>query len=113
MKDLRDMLRRTKATAIPQKVKDAVYKRDKEHCINCGRYAYRSWACAHWVNRAQGGLGIEENILTLCPECHRRYDEGSERAQLKERFRRYLSKCYGKEITEKAVTYNKWGIFDD
>ena len=109
-----DMSKRTKAASIPPKVKDAVFERDDHKCIWCGHYGYRSWACAHWISRAQGGLGIEENILTLCPDCHREYDNGTDREGMKEYFRQYLSYRYKREIREKDVKYNKWkGIFDD
>ena len=53
-------------------------------------------------------MGIEENILTLCPECHRIYDEGHDRERMKEAFRKYLSNCYGHEITESMVKYDRW-----
>lgn len=53
-------------------------------------------------------MGIEENILTLCPECHRMYDEGHDRERMKGLFQKYLSKCYGREITEDMVKHDKW-----
>ena len=31
---------------------------------------------AHYISRAHGGLGIEENIVTLCLDCHNNYDNG-------------------------------------
>ena len=40
--------------------------------------------------RSQGGRGIVRNILTLCPECHRRYDQTTEREKMREFFREYL-----------------------
>lgn len=32
---------------------------------------------AHYISRAKGGLGIEENIVTLCIKCHNWYDFGT------------------------------------
>jgi 5-methylcytosine-specific restriction endonuclease McrA len=49
---------------------------------------------AHFISRAQGGLGVEENILTLCPGCHRRYDQTTEREELRGFFREYLQQKY-------------------
>ena len=64
----------TRATAIPQAVKDVVKDRDGGLCVICRRPGD---PVAHVVRRSQGGMGIERNIVTLCPACHRAYDEGS------------------------------------
>lgn len=86
------MNRRTKALAIPKKVKDAVWERDGHRCVLCGSpYAAPE---AHFIARSQGGLGIEQNILTLCRDCHRRYDSTTERATLRETLGEYLKACY-------------------
>ena len=71
------MNKRTKALAIPKAVKDAVYMRDRGICVLCGS-SYGE-PVAHVIRRSQGGLGIEKNIVTLCPRCHREYDEGRNR----------------------------------
>lgn len=68
------MHRETKRTMIPQAVKKAVYRRDRGRCVLCGCLGE---PVAHVVRRSQGGMGIEENIVTLCPACHRAYDEGA------------------------------------
>lgn len=67
------MHKMTKATMIPQKVKSAVYARDKGLCVLCGKEGI---PCAHVVRRSQGGRGIEQNVVCLCPWCHRSFDEG-------------------------------------
>lgn len=69
------MNKRTKALAIPKAVKEAVFLRDKGVCVLCG--SNKGEPVAHVVRRSQGGLGIEKNIVTLCPACHRAYDEGA------------------------------------
>ena len=66
----------TKATAISPEVKRIVWERDGKQCTLCQKYVPVSCACAHVVRRSQGGMGVEENIVTLCPECHREADEG-------------------------------------
>lgn len=96
------MRKDTKSRAISPKVKGAVAKRDSigdwPCCINCGQPAPTekptAFSNAHFISRAQGGLGIEENILTLCPRCHRRYDQTTERETLRGFFRGYLKSKY-------------------
>lgn len=77
------MRNETKATAIPPSVKSAVYARDQGRCVLCG--SPYGEPVAHVIRRSQGGMGIEENIVTLCPDCHRAYDEG---ANIEKRFGR-------------------------
>lgn len=74
------MHKMTKATSIPKSVKEAVYERDGGHCILCGRN--NGEPVAHVIRRSQGGRGIEQNIVTLCPSCHRAFDEGPQRTAL-------------------------------
>lgn len=66
--------KRTKATAIPMSVKWKVWERDNHCCILCGQPGD---PVAHVINRSQGGLGIEENIVTLCQRCHEAMDNGA------------------------------------
>lgn len=68
------MHKMTKATSISQPVKVAVWARDHYQCVVCG--SNQGKPEAHVVRRSQGGKGIEQNIVTLCPRCHRLYDEG-------------------------------------
>lgn len=96
------MNRRTKALAISDKVKQTVLDRD-EYCVWCGRQGAPN---AHYISRAQGGLGIEENILTLCTECHRRYDQSGDRRIMREYFREYLQSKYP-EWDESKLVYRK------
>lgn len=104
---------RTEALSIPRKVKKRVAFRDSVGgwpcCLLCGRPA-PSWntlafSNAHYISRAQGGLGIEENIVTLCPDCHRAYD-GTQRKELRPILRRYLRESYD-DWNEEALTYQK------
>ena len=66
--------KRTKALAISPKVKDAVWARDEGCCVVCG--SPNAAPNAHYIARSHGGLGIEENIVTLCHDCHRTFDFG-------------------------------------
>lgn len=94
--------KRTKALEIPIEVKKKVAERDSIDghpcCIWCGKPAPTSnplaFSNAHFVSRGQAGLGIEENILTLCWECHLRFDQSTDREEMKSFFRCYLKSKY-------------------
>lgn len=86
------MNKRTKALAIPPEVKAAVRKRDGGCCVLCGSpYGEPD---AHYISRAQGGLGIEQNLVTLCFQCHMRYDQSTEREEIRMDLREYLMSKY-------------------
>lgn len=106
--------KRRKACEIPKDVKQRVYERDGEQCVGCGRWVPERNACAHFIARAHGGLGIEKNILTLCDDCHNLLDKvaGERSERLKEELRDYLRGFYG-EGFEKECVYDKWGFFNE
>lgn len=94
--------KRTEAVSIPSQVKKAVAERDSVDghpcCIWCGKPAPTTnpiaFSNAHYMSRGQGGLGIEENILTLDWECHLRYDQSGHREEMREFFKNYLKSKY-------------------
>lgn len=94
------MRKDTKARDFDRKAKLAISERDSIDgwpcCVNCGAAAPAplAWSNAHFIARSQGGLGVPENGLTLCPECHRRYDQTTDRPVLREFFREYLQSKY-------------------
>lgn len=98
------MHKRTKALSIPPEVKQAVYERDEGSCVICGRAGSPN---AHFIARSQGGLGIEENIVTLCPDCHRDYDNSEKRSFYRELIREHLDEFYP-DITDEDRVYKKW-----
>lgn len=89
------MSRRSKACDISSQVKHKVWERDHHRCIYCGSaYAMPN---AHYISRAHGGLGIEENIVTLCYDCHNDYDNGRYKAvsdAIKDKIESHLRHCY-------------------
>ncbi len=96
--------KRAKATDIPEKVKKAVYRRDNGCCIFCGR---RGLPEAHYIARSHGGLGIEQNIVTACRECHERMDNSEWRDVYRKVARDYLREIYGAEWSEENLIYKK------
>ena len=99
--------RRTKALEIPPAVKAAVWERDNERCVICERWVPVFFANAHFVAKSQNGLGVEQNILTLCDDCHRTFDNTVERPILREALRRYLMSKYP-DWDESKLYYKKY-----
>lgn len=97
--------KRAKACDIPKKVKDIVWERDGGKCIICG--SRQAMPNSHYIRRSQGGLGIEENIVTMCDRCHRMYDQGSDRKAIAAYTERYLRSKYPDWNPDKLV-YKKW-----
>ena len=85
------MRNETKATKIPRSVKLAVYARDHGCCVICGCPGLPE---AHIVKRSQGGKGVEQNIVTLCRQCHRELDEGRDRKTYLKMVIDYISELY-------------------
>ena len=97
--------RRAKALAISPETKKKVLARDQGICVWCGRWGLPE---AHFISRKRGGLGIEQNILTLCRICHDRYDHGdaNDRWNMRLRFREYLQEKYP-DWDENKLIYRK------
>ena len=84
--------KRAKACDITKKVKDIVWERDNHQCIICG--SCQAMPNSHYIRRSQGGLGIEENIVTMCQRCHREYDQGNGRLAIATYTEHYLRSKY-------------------
>ena len=105
--------KRAKALDIPMSVKKKVFARDKGKCVVCGN-SYNIMPNAHYIPRSKGGLGIEQNIVTLCTEmtlnkCHRKFDIGTkkERQEIGEKIKKHLKSKYDK-CNKKDIVYKKW-----
>lgn len=85
--------KRAKALAISADTKRVVYERDDGLCVYCKSPGLPE---AHYIARSHSGLGIEQNILTLCRRCHDLYDRGPRetRDRMRQIFRNYLSSKY-------------------
>lgn len=75
------MRKETSKTKIPEKTKKAVWARD-------------------------GGLGIEENIVTLCNKCHEDFDQAEKRKHMQAYIRHYLKMKYP-DWDETKLVYKK------
>jgi 5-methylcytosine-specific restriction endonuclease McrA len=99
--------KRAKACDISQKVKEAVWERDGGRCIIC--QSNRAMPNSHFIRRSQGGLGIEENIVTMCQSCHSMYDQYIDRENMEAYIENYLRSHYPDWDREKLV-YKKWSF---
>ena len=99
--------KRAKACDISKKVKDIVWERDGERCIVCN--SHQAMPNSHFIRRSQGGLGIEENIVTMCMDCHREYDQGIERRPMEIYVENYLKSKYPNWDKSKLI-YKKWSF---
>ena len=94
------MRKDTKERNFSRETKIAISERDSIEgwpcCVYCGAAAPEplAWSNAHYIARSQGGLGLPENGLTLCPVCHRRYDQTTARMRMRDFFRTYLKEKY-------------------
>lgn len=84
------MSKRSNACEISKKVRERVLDRD-EYCILCGRPGLPN---SHFISRSQLGLGIEQNIVTMCTECHDKWHTSGEQSLMAEKVREYLEKLY-------------------
>lgn len=108
------MRKDTKARDFDRKTKIAIMVRDSIDgwpcCVYCGAAAPSGespvWSNAHFISRAQGGLGIERNGLTLCPICHRSFDQTTAREDMREFFRGYLKGKY-EDWDEESLYYRR------
>lgn len=98
------MRKETKAVKIPRSVKGKVWERDGYCCVWCGNS--QSAPVAHFIPRVHGGLGVEENILTLCTDCHYKYDHTTARGEMMQFFRLYLNNKYP-DWKEEDLIYRK------
>lgn len=95
---------RTRACAIPKEVKLIVYERDHERCIFCGAPGLPE---AHVIPRSHGGLGVPQNIITVCRPCHDKLDNSTDRQQMLDVAVGYLKRYYP-DISQTDVIYQKW-----
>lgn len=113
------MTKHTKQLQFSSKTKKAIYQRDGDQCIFCRMHfhmegtsnlAYELKDCMHYINKSQGGLGIEQNGVTGCRYHHSLLDNGNKglRDQMLKIMQNYLEGIYPGWKKE-DLYYNKWG----
>ena len=98
------MYRRTKALDISPAVRKAVWERDGGRCVLC--LSPEAAPNAHYIARSHGGLGIEQNLVTLCSACHHRYDNTPDRPYIREELKAYLMSRY-EDWDQQNLIYKK------
>ena len=101
--------RRSKATDISPDVRKEVNERDPD-CIWCHGLYGTGIPNVHIISRAKGGLGIPQNIVTACIECHNKYDNGCTREEHEQMYQQavdYLKSKYP-DWDESKLIYRKW-----
>ena len=96
--------RRSKACDISEKVRKEVRERDRNGCIFCHKYGSQ---VAHYIGRAHGGLGIPQNLVLACVECHYKMDQTDRREEYLGKARAYLKSRY-EDWNEDSLYYKKW-----
>lgn len=87
--------KRSRACEFSSDERKAIYERDFQRCVICGG-TYRL-TIAHMISRAYGGLGIRQNGVLLCMQCHDAMDNGSNkelRVAYQKFVRNYLEQQY-------------------
>ena len=96
--------KRSRACDIKKCVKDKVWQRDNCRCIICGSpFAMPN---AHFISRSHGGLGVEQNIVTLCQRCHHITDQTEHREFMLNKIEKYLASKY-KDWNKEDLIYRK------
>lgn len=98
--------KQAKTCDISIKTKSIVWERDHHRCIICADP--NAMPNAHFISRAKGGQGTEENIVTLCRRCHHEFDNGVDREYYKSKVETYLKSKYPNWDKERLVYQNRW-----
>lgn len=99
--------KRSKACDISKKVRAEVKERDHSRCIWCGKFIAFPQLC-HYISRGSGGLGIPENLVCGCADCHREADQGLHTQRYKQAMREHLKRCYP-DWDESKLRYRRGG----
>ena len=99
--------KRSNACDISPKVRKEVLERDNHQCIICG--TNQNLQIAHYVSRARLGLGVPQNLATMCASCHFQMDNGKFHKELQKAVREHLTAHYD-DWNEKNLIYKKWSF---
>jgi len=56
------------------KIRQKILDRDKNTCQLCGKKAPSKFHIHHILKRKEGGPDYFDNLITVCPSCHRKAD---------------------------------------
>ena len=99
----------SKALDISLDVRKKVYERSGGKCETCGDWCDdMGYSNSHYISRGRLGLGIEQNILHQCYECHYAMDHkgGEEHFRVMEKAKAYLMNYYD-DWNEDDLIYRK------
>lgn len=102
------MSRQRRKKAVTPKVRREVMERDRGQCIFCT--TVDSPTMAHYISRAQGGLGIKENLAVVCIICHHKLDHTPQREEYKAVFKAYLDRKYPGFPDDERIYKNRWDL---
>lgn len=113
------MHKRTKALQYTKETAYKVAERDNHTCLFCqmhynmeginkSGFGANVYDIAHFVNRSQGGLGIEENLILLCRYHHHHLDNSNKgyRREMLLIIEEYLKRIY-KDWSIEKLKYRK------
>lgn len=111
------MHKRTKQCNFTQDIIKKVFMRDKG-CIFCIRgyrpgdindFNHTIYDCMHYINKSQGGLGIEQNGACGCRYHHSLLDNGNQgiREDMLKIFEEHLKSKY-RAWNRESLVYNKY-----
>jgi 5-methylcytosine-specific restriction endonuclease McrA len=97
----------SKACDVSPKIRDTVKRRDNMCCVVCG-FPYALTIAHVFINRSHGGLGVKENLATLCIECHSKLDHGKKihSESVRVPLESYMNKLYP-SLDIKKLKYEK------
>lgn len=99
------MSERKKNTDIDSRSRQEVHERDGFRCVYCGR-TDKPIELAHYISRAHGGKGVPRNLVSLCADCHRRFD-GTGRNNMRKYIKDYFKAHYS-GWNEQDQIFRKW-----
>lgn len=102
---LKKRSKRSLATDFTSIVRKEVLLRDKGFCVYCGNM--HNIQIHHYIERSLNGLGIKENLVCLCVECHMRLHSNDKGNVIKKTVKKYLDKLYP-NFDDKDRKYDKW-----
>lgn len=97
--------KRSRKCDINKETKNKVWERDGHRCIIC--HSPFAMPSCHFIPRSKGGLGIEQNIVTLCARCHMMTDQSEHRKFMLNKIENYLMHQY-KNWNKEDLIYDKY-----